>query len=134
MSIPSEATAVNTFFSLRYDVPVRSLTSSRKARSVGRKAVTGVLPSASTFTALFGLALSTACTALSTMSKSFQLRSNPLPSLASTLARLRFPDDDVWAEAGGAAPMARAPATSRAAPILATWRSTISILLDLRRV
>ena len=99
---------VNTCFSLPTQVPVMSFTSSRNARSVGRKAVTRVLPSASTFTGLFGLAVSTACTALSTMSKSFQLRSNPLPSLASTLARLRCPDDECgrsrWGGSDGKGP------------------------------
>ena len=49
------------------------------------------VPSASTATALSGLAASTALTALSVMSKSFQLRSNPEPSAASTEARLSVP-------------------------------------------
>src|SRR5919107_3448059 len=81
---------------------VRSYARSWKARSFGMNAVSGTVPSASTATGLPGFAASTAAIAWSTMSKSYQLRSNVSPSAARTAARLLVPDGGVEAAAGAA--------------------------------
>ena len=56
----SEASVVKTFSSEAYDLPVRSLTSWRNARSVGANAVARLVPSARISTGLLGLAPATA--------------------------------------------------------------------------
>src|SRR5690242_13084841 len=129
--MPSEATSAKTADSDVYFLPVRSDARLRKARSVGRNAVRATFPSARTPTAEPGLALSTAVTALSTMSKSFQLRSKPEPSLASTAARLRVPvaeSAQPCAEADGALTRAAVPARPRAATAVMKRRANMLVL------
>ena len=78
-------------------------------------AVRATLPSASTPTADPGLAVNTAVTALSTMSKSFQLRSKPAPSLARTVARLRVPVEE-WLAGDRTTPLLIDAKVTRAEP------------------
>src|SRR3954465_5526813 len=85
--MPRLATALKASASLRTDLPVRSRTRMPKALSLGMNAVTGTLPLASTPTADFGLAASTALTAAVRMSKALWLRSKPLLSAVSTATR-----------------------------------------------
>ena len=121
----SSARTVKTRDSERYQVPVRSWASRRKAWSVGRNAVRAVSPSASTATGLAGSAVSTAVTALSRMSKSRGSRSNPAPSFASTVARLRSPGwcaGFPWAVAGRARATEVPRATARTPPARASRR------------
>ena len=68
VGMPSLATALKICFSDFGAMPVRSLTSRRKAWSFGMNAVSGTVPSVRTLTLLFGFAASTASTAWVTMS------------------------------------------------------------------
>src|SRR6478735_4936312 len=111
------ASAWKTFVSDPYQRPVRSAARTWKARSLGMKAVSATSPLVSRPTGLLGLAASTARTASVTMSKSYQLRSNRLPSAVSTAARLRVPvvggtEAVVGAAAGDAAGAATAAGTA----------------------
>src|ERR687885_996453 len=70
--MPRPATALKTSCSFSTNIPVFWYTSDWNARSVGRKAVRGLRPSARTPTGDFGFAARTAKTACETMLKSFQ--------------------------------------------------------------
>src|SRR5664279_5810198 len=106
--------APSTFASPEYHFLVSWKARTWKARSFGRNAVSGTVPSARTATGLEGLAARTAPTALSRMSKSYQFRSKPDPSAASKVARLEVPVGGADCAAGPAA-AAGAVSTSAAA-------------------
>src|SRR3954466_4116667 len=98
--MPRLATALKTSASDFGDVPVRSLTSFRKALSLGMNAVSRTLPLPRTPTAEFGFAVSTALTAAVRMSKSLPLVSEPVPLARRTETRDFGPSLWWWLAAG----------------------------------
>ena len=106
VSTPASATSDSKiFFSLLMVWPVRSLTSTRKAWSVGAKTVARFVPSATMATGESGFAATTARAASVRMSKSLAFLSNSSPSEVRRPARLSSPTAFALA-AGAAAVMA----------------------------